>query len=311
MTPLLKRLVLFVGLALSIVGALYLLSSLGSKDAAVGDGTKPVEKDQHSSGTRWTGVFASERPDQERAIALIKELDGKITYDEHAPSKQVKGITLVGNRVADDHLAALQALSKLEDIQLFKTSVTDAGLRHLAAFRELNFVTILGANAITDDGLAQLEKHASLTGLILQHARLSDVGLKHLANLKQLKTLVLDGVGVSDAGLKHLEDLHNLEFLSLYNNRISDKGLPSLKNLVRLKTLNLGSTSVTGSGFDCLLPLKQLEVLVLTNTRVSDQEVEVLGRLTNLKQLGIKRTNVSDDGAKKLAKSLAETDITR
>ena len=115
------------------------------------------------------------------------------------------------------------------ELVLYRTRVTDAGLKHLAGRKSLQTLLLAGTE-ITDAGLAapgrarriagpEPLRHegqrrrpvrtwagsAALTRLNLGKTRVTDAGLKHLAGLGALKSLTLAGSGVTDAGLASLQ----------------------------------------------------------------------------------------------------------
>ncbi len=167
-------------------------------------------------------------------------------------------------RVLADPDTGLKALTKLH---LWRTDMTDAGLKELArtetglkALKELEVYPdvwtdeLLRYVARADTGLK------GLTTLDLEDTPVTDAGLKELARgdtgLKALTTLNLRGTQVTDAGLKDLAraeiGLKALTTLSLWDTKVTDAGLKELARadtgLKALTELDLWVTQVTDAG---------------------------------------------------------------
>src|SRR4051794_21038222 len=67
-------------------------------------------------------------PAQERAIARIHELGGRITRDETKPGKPVIFVTLTGSSVTDADLALLTTMRDLKVLTLTGTKISGEGL---------------------------------------------------------------------------------------------------------------------------------------------------------------------------------------
>jgi Leucine-rich repeat (LRR) protein len=175
---------------------------------------------------------------QERAIAEIKKLGGKVEVDPKRPSVPVVGVNLKHAKVVDASLEHLKGLTELEILFLEDTKVTDDGLVYLK-------------------GLTDLE------ALELSRTKVTDKGLEHLIVFTKLQRLDLGGTGVTDKGLEHLKGLTRLETLSLENARgVSDLGLVHLKGLTNLRKLNLVGTKVTDAGVrDLRQALPKVEII--------------------------------------------------
>ena len=83
-------------------------------------------------------------------------------------------------------------------------SVTDAGLKELAALKNLTTLD-LGGTQVAGAGLKELATLTSLTTLRLWGTQVTDAGLKGLAALTSLTDLDLRGTLVTDAGVAELQ----------------------------------------------------------------------------------------------------------
>ena len=93
---------------------------------------------------------------QEQAIAAIKKLGGRVTFDEKSPNKPVI------------------------DVDLSRTNVTDAGLVHLKGLTNLELLYLGNNKKNTDAGLEHLKGLASLQRLFLEDTKVTDEGVKKL-----------------------------------------------------------------------------------------------------------------------------------
>jgi hypothetical protein len=74
---------------------------------------------------------------QAAAVAAIKKLGGKVTFDKKNPGKPIVRDYLRGHNVTDAGLVHLKGPTKLQRLNLSGTEVTDAGLVHLKGLRNL------------------------------------------------------------------------------------------------------------------------------------------------------------------------------
>ncbi len=178
-------------------------------------------------------------------------LEGILT--QSAISTQLRPRAAVTRTMSDSNamMVPLKSLTKLSDLDLSYTDVTDAGLAHLK-------------------GLTKL------TALDLSGTQVSSAGLKHLEGLSNLTAIDLGGTRVTDAGLVHLKGLTNLTKLQLAQTRVSDAGLVHLRGLTNLSELVLRFTPVTVAGLVYLKGMTRLSVLDLYATYVTDDDVKEL-----------------------------------
>src|SRR6185436_18408164 len=108
--------------------------------------------------------------------------------------------SLAGAKIDDAALESLKGVSEqLVWLNLANTSVTDAGLKGLAGFKNLRRLH-LEKTGIGDEGLASVKGLAELQYLNLYSTKVTDKGLAHLGGLKKLKNVYLWQTAVTDAG---------------------------------------------------------------------------------------------------------------
>ncbi len=187
-----------------------------------------------TSLTIWVKLRVESAKHQRRAVAEIEALGGEVWYDyqkvettgrhRHTfhsdPKAPPPGLAwlrhLIGaeyfqkvayvaareTKVSDADLLVLRKLPCLEGVDLAKTAISDAGMKHLEG---LNLKSLcLNDTQVTGRGLRHLKEMKSLVKLGLWNTDVEDSGLAHLAGLTNLASLVLDGTKTTDAGVSHL-----------------------------------------------------------------------------------------------------------
>ena len=181
---------------------------------------------------------------------------------------------LFGDMVAA--ISRLDGVTNLEELYLAGTAFDDEAAILLSRFSKLRQLRV-SQTQISDQGLAHLAKLKSLTILDLsENSQISDTGLRHLAGMNQLQNLNLWRVNIMDSGIAHLAGLTNLASLNLDNTQLSDFGLQHLARMTKLEFLHLGSTFISDAGLSQLEPLTALEELRVTRTGVSEAGVATL-----------------------------------
>ena len=145
-----------------------------------------------------------------------------------------------------DDATHFQGLGSLELLWLENSDITDAGLKNLRGLtklRELN----LRCTRVTDEGLEHLAGLTNLEALYLDATQVTDAGLRHLESMKKLRSLGLSETQVTDAGLRDLQGLTTLELLYLDGTQVTDAGLEYLSGSANLRELILKSYHVSGT----------------------------------------------------------------
>jgi Leucine rich repeat len=127
--------------------------------------------------------------EQERAVAAIEKLGGKVERDLTSPGHLVVRVDLRMTGVTDTDLASLGTLKSLQSLSLSCTGITDAGLAHLEGLANLRRLD-LDVNRITDAGLVHLEGLANLRRLDLRFTKVTIAGAERLQ--RKLPKMVID-----------------------------------------------------------------------------------------------------------------------
>lgn len=102
-----------------------------------------------------------------------------------------------------------------EGVPAFQLRPWQAGLLHKLPAPERSFGLYLGGTEITDAGLKELVRFKELQYLYLGRTPVTDAGLKELTGIKQLQVLYLPDNKVSNAGLKELAGCKQLQLLDV------------------------------------------------------------------------------------------------
>lgn len=113
-------------------------------------------------------------------------------------------------------------------LSLFRTKITDAGLKELVGLKRLKILNLMSTQ-VTDAGLKDLATCKQLQHLVLYDTQVTDLGLKELGGLKGLQGLVLGRTRITDAGLKELAGLKGLRNLDLRETKVTGAGIAELQ----------------------------------------------------------------------------------
>lgn len=195
-----------------------------------------------------------------------------------------------------------------------KTSISDDGLKSLAACKSLKLLALDELTFVGSDGIAALAGLKDLEELYLAATIVDDDSCKLIAGFSKLKKLRLAKNQIRDVGLEALSSLSILEELDLSGDSlITDVGMAHLAKLSALRKLNLWKVQITDVGALMLAPLTKLEWLNLDNTKLSDSGLPLLENMHSLTFLHLGSTQITPAGAPHLfhLTSLNDLKITR
>ena len=142
--------------------------------------------------------------------------------------RSIGGINGVGPAFGDSDLALLRYSTRIGNLDLDRTGVSDEGLPHLKNLTHL-YILELGQTAVTDAGLIHLQVLPELRLLKLSGTSITDAGLAQLVSIHSLNWLILDDTQVTDEGLTHLARLRGLERLDVNGTAVTPDGIARLK----------------------------------------------------------------------------------
>lgn len=202
--------------------------------------------------------------------------------------------------VTDDGVRELTNCANLRRLDLLETKVTDTSLAWLSDTKVEQLG--LGYTSVTDAGVPALTDFTTLQSLDLQGTSITDRGLRFLVSATGLRRLYLERTKITNAGIEFLLHLP-LESLSL-NPKIDDTGLATLSRHTSLRQLAIWNCRVTSWE-----PLKNLDCLRVLLIDDSVQDLIPLRSLNELEVLLLWGDNFSATEFAKLRLSLPNCQI--
>jgi hypothetical protein len=187
--------------------------------------------------------------------------------------KYAEQLTLSVKRI-DDNLACLKDMSRLSDLSVWNARVDNAELAQIGDLAQLRHLFLSLDSSVTDEGLLHLAALKQLTYLHLGIDQTSDAALAALKDMTQMRNLTISTVGpavvMTDAGLAHLQNMKQLRELTLMDTRITDAGLTQLQAFPNLELLLIANDIwITDAGIPQLAALKGLKSLLLMRTAIT------------------------------------------
>ena len=208
----------------------------------------------------------------------------------------------------DEDLGLVATLRKLEILDLSKSKIGDAGLRHLQGLTSLRSIDLSATN-ITDAGLVHLRHLISMRRLYLDGTPLAGSTLGYLKQMADLETLQLSYTSVTDSAIVQLKDMRRLRHLSLNGTRVSDSGIDNLRKLAALETLSVAGCAIGDSALSNCECLQGLRKLNLGGTMVTDAALTNLRKLDGLLWLRLDNTKISAEGIVTIRRALPNCEI--
>jgi hypothetical protein len=173
--------------------------------------------------------------------------------------------------MTDADLQYLTDCTKMESLQLHRSSITDAGVRSLARFDRLRHLTIKTDQRLTGEALTSLERMVELERVWIETPEMSEVSLAPFSSLSNLEGLVLFGAEIRGDTLKHLRKLPSLFRLALINCRLDVDSLAALEASLSRPSLGLSRSDITDDHLPALMRLNWLHEVWFIDTQVSDE----------------------------------------
>jgi internalin A len=232
------------------------------------------------------------------------ELRGRKVDDRVLASKsnllRAKHLNLYGTSVTDAGIELLRGAPRLIEVHIASDYITDRALAILCELPALESLSLDGVPRVTDEGLVHLQKSPNLAELRLSGTQVTDEGLAYLSGLKQLWSIGLSDTLVTDVGVRILGECPRLGLVGLGRTRVTGVGLASLPNNEHF-CLHLDGSPITDEGVSHFARrLTHLQTLSMSDTPITDRALHYLAGLQKLNSLRVKNTNVTDEGAEVL-----------
>ena len=189
----------------------------------------------------------------------------------------------------DDALRPLARFTRLEELRLGRTEITDHVFDGFPSLHELR-VLVVDETAFGDAAMARLEGSVWMQRLDLSFTQVTGDGLRALHNMTALRELSLYGTEVQDADLSLLQRTPDLRNLNLGLTGVTNEGARHIRQLQAMEVLHLGGTAVTDAVLDHLADLPKLRELVLWETAITSAGADRLRSFKALRYLDIDKT---------------------
>ena len=215
----------------------------------------------------------------------------------HDTEEDRLAITLKGIQYEDEAIKYLVSGSpNTNTLELYSTAITDRGMNELASLRELDGLTIEGADQVSkisgfrslkylrfynlgEEPIPRLADMPQLGGLYIENGIGStetyrgaglEEALRGLRSSPKFTNLVVRSASLTDDAMKVICEMPNLESLTIDGQALTDQGMSHLANLTKLRQLRvLGGARVTDESVATLKSLSQLTFLSVHGTAIS------------------------------------------
>lgn len=196
-----------------------------------------------------------------RTIARLQDLPAEVTRVDQITFTHVESF-------GDAEAAIVGSWPKLKGIAVGDTSITDAGLRKLAALPLGNILSV-PVTAITGAGFEAFAEK-SLGTVVVAYCRLTPAGWKFLAGVGTTNQWDCKHTNLTDVDLAEIVARHpEITKLDAQGTELTDASAEHLARLKNLRELFLQETGIADSGLEKFAPLQSLTSLTLQQTKVT------------------------------------------
>lgn len=208
----------------------------------------------------------------------------------------IQSIDYIGQQMSDADWAGLSHLSGLRELRLGGLDLPQYCFKSLYRFPHLRNLQLTACD-IGDGALDDLSVLFTLRDVRLSHCRISGLsgGLGSLSRISSLRTLLLEGNGITDDALLEFNAASSLQELYIVYADISDRGLACLRYFPDLTSLVLRVDGISEIGLSHLRQLQRLERLVVRAEEVGDDAMIYISKLSNLRDLTIRTLLIRGD----------------
>lgn len=173
------------------------------------------------------------------------------TLEDLMQVPKLRFLHLSGKQYGDrDAQAIAETFHSLEEAYLLQTSITNAGVKHLARLEKLKVLTL--DNSLVDDGMAEsLRMMKQLEWLSVGDCAVGDETVAAMSEHPELRYLFLVNTRVTDAGIAHLAKVKKpFALYLLYCKSLTDACIKSLAQLPNEPNMNLSllPSGITAEG---------------------------------------------------------------
>ena len=227
-----------------------------------------------------------------------------------AAAHGLKTLELTGSNVGDKFAQGLTSLSRLEELRLGGTRLTDLGIIHVAGLKAL-WALDVGGTDVTLQGLACLSgsKIRELGYLSTEMPNFAEQAIQLAKMFPKLETVALSGEAFRAEHAEALRVFGDLQSLNLLQNVPDQASLLALANLTGIQELQCHSDKFTDVHLAGVAKLRHLKRLILNGTEVSNRGLEALERCRQLELINVGETPVTASGAARLEKEIRGLEV--
>ena len=191
-------------------------------------------------------------------VGKLKQLETLSLPPLDPPAEAMASLAALGNLkeigfhapFTGETLAGIKGFRSLIDLDLDETPITDTGwaaiagsMPNLGKLDYKRFADSKGPVSATAMG-EHLGKLRSLESVAAMHNGITDEWMPAIAKLKSVRSLSLQGAGITDAGLALLQDME-ITHLIIRQTGITDAAVPTLKRFPALRSGEFHQTQIT------------------------------------------------------------------
>jgi len=162
----------------------------------------------------------------------------------------LKRVYASDSSITDEAARTVLESEAIEDANFNFTGLTDACLSFHPKSRLMDLQ--LAGTTVSDVGVKEIAKLRRLSVLDLMYTQITDESCRYLSSVSTLRRVLLDSGGITDQGAEYLKSLRHLELLIFSGPGFTDIGLASFKGLDRLRFFVFAGSSVTKAGAEKL-----------------------------------------------------------
>lgn len=215
----------------------------------------PARKEVMSKATKMSQSKSSQAGPSSPVLdaqAWLASINYKKTVQEVPEMKRLK-LQMYGSfngvstqqLISNDNMRHIKVLTKLEELTLPRWT-NDNGLSNVAGLTRMKNLNVTISN-ITDAGMAHLKNLNALEVVVLHGTKISGKGLQYLQG-KPLKILGTNQTNLGDADMETISRFSSLETLFLVGTNVTDASVPYLSKLKKLKRLDIAGTKISAQG---------------------------------------------------------------
>jgi len=267
------------GRELSGLAAIKSLRSLGLGDGSAGDDSlRPLAA---LTGLTTLTVQGSDITDEGlKSLAPLKGLaqlvlDGRARnlrgtgFEALVGNTALRGLDLTGAGIEDDGARQIARLTGLESLNLAETWIGGTGLAELSKLKHLKSLNLRFCRRLRSADLAPLVKLPALEDLRLTACRINDAAVDTLKKLTNLRTLNVDGTGMSADAIGGLQ-----RTLPRHSGTAGPAGQTQVNPTIRLPQSGLGRASSDAGAQTRQIPGAGPESFVVPRPRPSVPSVD-------------------------------------